>query len=526
MPERKSQMPHIEAVVMDMDGVVTDTAEAHAVAWKRLFDEYLQQRASQHGEKFVPFDEDGDYRTYVDGKPRYDGVASFLESRDISLPHGDPDDGPDRETVCGLGNRKNGYFRDWLAQNKVRTLPGALPFIELLRNNGVKLAVFSSSRNAESVLRSAGVLDCFDAKVDGNDLANMHMPGKPAPDMLLEAARRLDAKPAASAAIEDAVSGVQAGARGQFGIVIGVARRGSDTPHGVALRQNGANVVVRALSELQYNGRNLSTKTVSGVPSVWDREPALAATFRQGSAAFFLDYDGTLTPIVEDYRKADLSEEMRLTLSNLAKQFPVAIISGRDLEDLRSRVRIDAAYYAGSHGFDLAGPGGWHERLGKGEAFLSALDEAEGQLREKLAGIEGHAIERKTFAIAVHYRRVADADVPHMETIVDEVIGGLDRLRKGHGKKVFQVQPDTDWDKGHAVRWLMERLDLRPPRNLPVYIGDDITDEDAFQALAGAGINIVVRDGGRNTSADFALADASDVRRFLEFLMQTERQLT
>jgi trehalose 6-phosphate phosphatase len=147
-------------------------------------------------------------------------------------------------------------------------------------------------------------------------------------------------------------------------------------------------------------------------------------------------------------------------------------------------------------------------------------------LNERLADIEGHAIERKAFAIAVHYRRVADADVPRMEKIVDEIVGGLDRLRKGHGKKVFQVQPNTDWDKGHAVRWLMERLDLRPPRNLPVYIGDDITDEDAFQALAGAGINIVVRDGSRNTSADFALADASDVRRFLEFLMQTERQLT
>lgn len=529
MPDRrtvKSSSPPIEAVIFDMDGVITDTAEAHASAWKRLFDEYLKTRAEESGTEFEPFDIDDDYRAYVDGKPRYDGVKSFLESREIELPWGTPDDRPDAETICGLGNRKNRYFNDWLARNEVHTLPGALPFIKLLRSNRMPLAVFSSSRNAEAVLRSANALDLFDAKVDGNDLTELDMPGKPDPAMLLEAAKRLDARPQATVAIEDAVSGIQAAARGGFGLVVGVSRRGPQTSHGAALARNGADKVVSALSELRFDSRTLSVKTIGDIPVVWDHEPAIAATVRQGEPALFLDYDGTLTPIVEDYRRADLSDEMRASLASLAKRFPVAVISGRGLDDLRSRVGIDSVYYAGSHGFEVSGPGGFNERLGKGEAFLPDLDTAERELREKLSGIDGHAVERKTFAIAVHYRQVKESDVRRVEAAVDEIVGKHDKLRKGRGKKVFQVQPDTDWDKGHAVRWLMERLDLRPPDTLPVYVGDDITDEDAFQALSGSGIGIIVGDGTRNTSADYALSDPSDVQRFLEFLMQTERQLT
>jgi alpha,alpha-trehalase len=206
--------PAIDAVLFDVDGVVMDTAKAHAAAWKRLFDAYLKQRAEAQGEKLEPFDIDRDYREYVDGKPRFDGVRSFLESRGIDLPQGSEGDGPDDETVHGLGRRKNRYFHGWLQDHRVRTYPGTLAFIAALEAAGIKTAAFSSSRNAAAVLRNAGVLDLFDAKVDGGDMAELQLPGKPDPAILHEAARRLGVAPERAAVVEDAIAGVEAGARG------------------------------------------------------------------------------------------------------------------------------------------------------------------------------------------------------------------------------------------------------------------------------------------------------------------------
>jgi alpha,alpha-trehalase len=165
-----------DTVLFDMDGVVTDTAEAQAAAWKRLFDEYLQQRARRLGEPCRPFDAERDYHRYVDGKPRYDGVDSFLGSRGIRLPRGNVDNDFEQNTICGLANRKDSYFGAWLAKNKVRAFPGTLAFIDALKRAGIKIALFSSSHHA-----SGGVLGLFDAKVDGEDLERQHLPGKPDP---------------------------------------------------------------------------------------------------------------------------------------------------------------------------------------------------------------------------------------------------------------------------------------------------------------------------------------------------------
>jgi trehalose 6-phosphate phosphatase len=209
---------------------------------------------------------------------------------------------------------------------------------------------------------------------------------------------------------------------------------------------------------------------------------------------------------------------MREALRRVARRHRTAVISGRDLPQLRRLVGLDEVYYAGSHGFDLAGPDGWHERLGEGERFLDALDDAERALREGLAGVEGHSIERKAFDIAVHYRQVPASRVAEVEPVVDRVLETRPRLRKGRGKKVFEIQPDVDWDKGRAVRWLLGHLGLDRPGVVPIYIGDDLTDENAFRELAGAGLSVAVRDGSRNTSADYGLDDPQDVLRFLEFL--------
>lgn len=238
----------------------------------------------------------------------------------------------------------------------------------------------------------------------------------------------------------------------------------------------------------------------------------------------FLDYDGTLTPIVENPDDAVLSESMRDTLVRLAKRYTVGIISGRDLEEVRQRVGLESIFYAGSHGFEIAGPEGWHERLRKGEEFLPDLDQAEIAMRKALADTTGSTLERKTFEIAVHYRQVASDQVSNLEATVDQIVARHQgRLRKHPGKKVFQVQPDIDWDKGQAVLWLLEKLDLDQRDVLPIYIGDDTTDEDAFRTLRErpeGGIGIVVLAGGDHgdTAAHWSLSDPKAVQHFLDQL--------
>jgi trehalose 6-phosphate phosphatase len=506
----------LDAVLFDMDGVVTDTAEAHAAAWKQLFDEYLKARAERSGEVFHAFDPDHDYRQHVDGKPRYDGVSSFLGSRGIELPYGITDDAPDAETVCGLGNRKNRHFRAWLEHNRVRTYPGTRRLIADLRDRGIRTAVFSASRNAEAVLRNAGVSDLFDARVDGRDIAALGLPGKPDPAMLREAATRLGASPRRTAVLEDAIAGVEAGARGGFGLVIGIDRG----TYGDDLKQAGAHLVVRDAAELRLDETPaLIVKTLANLPAVWDREERIRHHLSTRTPAVFLDYDGTLTPIVTDHAKAFLSDDMRAAVKQLAERCTVAIVSGRDLQRLQELVGIGSVFYAGSHGFEIAGPEGWSKRLEKGVEFLPDLDEAETTLRDRLSDIEGHSVERKRFSIAVHFRQVADADLPRLQAVVDEVLSNHRGFHKGYGKKVFEIQPDIDWNKGHAVLWLLEQLELDRSGIVPIYVGDDITDEYAFRALAGHGLSIVVRDrDARPTAADHALAGTDDVKRFLEFL--------
>jgi len=235
----------IHVCVFDLDGVITDTASVHAAAWTRMFDEVLRSRPKASGEDLRPFEPD-DYRRYVDGKPRYDGVKSFLESRSISLPYGSPEDPPELETICGLGNRKNKEFQRYLDENGVKVFPDTIAFIDGLHRRGIRTAVISASRNCQPVLRAAGVEDLFETRVDGVVAGELGLPGKPDPAVFLEAARRLGASPDQAAIVEDALAGVEAGRRGKFALVIGVDRTG----HGEDLRKNGADVVSSDLAQL------------------------------------------------------------------------------------------------------------------------------------------------------------------------------------------------------------------------------------------------------------------------------------
>lgn len=233
------------AVLFDLDGVITSTATVHAAAWKELFDGYLEAR---DGSDFVPFDTETDYKPYVDGKPRYEGVRSFLESRDIHLPFGTPDDSPDAETCCGLGNKKNGYFRKQLAEKGAVVFASTVAWVRELRAKGVKTAVVSSSKNCEAILDKAGIADLFDLRLDGVVAEKEKIPGKPEPDTFVEAARRLGVEPKDAVVIEDAISGVMAGHAGGFGLVIGIDR----DHHPEALAEHGADVVVEDLEEIRH----------------------------------------------------------------------------------------------------------------------------------------------------------------------------------------------------------------------------------------------------------------------------------
>lgn len=234
--------------------------------------------------------------------------------------------------------------------------------------------------------------------------------------------------------------------------------------------------------------------------------------------AVFLDYDGTLTPIVAHPDLAILSDDMRSVVEELADRCTVAVVSGRDLQDVRSHVAVDSIYYAGSHGFDVAGPDGWRTEHEIGREFLPELDAVEEKLQAQLGQISGAWVERKRYAVAVHYRQAGEEDVPRIEREVDAVLAGHAKLRKSGGKKVFELRPRVDWHKGKAVLWLLETLGLGGTGTLPVYIGDDVTDEDAFEALRERGIGIVVQEEARPTAASFALKDTEEVGRLLAML--------
>jgi beta-phosphoglucomutase family hydrolase len=229
-----------------MDGVITQTAKVHDKAWKEMFDEFLRDWSQAHNQKFVPFDADKDYNEYVDGKPRTEGIESFLESRGIKLPEGQESDKPGTQTVYGLGNRKNDLFLEVLNRDGVQPYEGSVRYVNAARAAGLRTAIVSSSANTEAVLKAAGVDGLFEVRIDHQAAEEHHLKGKPAPDTFLEAARQLGVPAAHAVVYEDAQAGVAAGKAGHFGFVVGVDRVGQADQ----LHAHGASVVVKDLAEL------------------------------------------------------------------------------------------------------------------------------------------------------------------------------------------------------------------------------------------------------------------------------------
>ncbi len=259
-----------------------------------------------------------------------------------------------------------------------------------------------------------------------------------------------------------------------------------------------------------------SSKKSGGLPSALGSLEEMRRRAQGKRLAVFLDYDGTLTPIVDQPEDARLSEKVRKILSDLAAHFPVAVISGRDLKDIRERVGLKEIFYAGSHGFEIAFPDGrvWEHSLALN--YFSVLDQAENKLRTQLKRIDGARVERKKFSLSIHFRRVPQDRVPAVEKVVHDLEDHFPELRRSAGKKIHELQPRIEWNKGKALLLLLEVLGLEQPDVLPLYIGDDRTDEDAFRVLKDRGLSILVEEDPRTTAALYSLKDPEEVQTFLQ----------
>jgi trehalose 6-phosphate phosphatase len=259
-------------------------------------------------------------------------------------------------------------------------------------------------------------------------------------------------------------------------------------------------------------------------PSALERWDEIAGRLAGAKPALFLDYDGTLSPIAPRPELATLPPETHEVLQHLALHLPVAILSGRGLEDVAALVGIPSIVYAGSHGFDISGPplaeGGPPLRHEVGEGIPERIERAAARLRRELQGIAGVLVEPKRFSVAVHFRLADESALSRIEQAVDSTLGKVAGLRKAHGKKVFELRPEDDWDKGKALLWVLHEMKLDHAANpvVPLYVGDDVTDEDAFRVLEERGIGILVAEEPRPTAAAYSLRDPDEVRQLLERL--------
>jgi len=529
-----------KSVIFDLDGVITKTALVHAAAWKEAFDEYLRLRDKRDKEPFKEFTHQSDYLPYVDGKPRYKGVQSFLESRGINISYGEPTDSPDTETICGIGNKKNAKFCQVLRVKGVEVYPSTIEFIKSLEASGVEIGVASSSNNCKEILEVTKIEKFFKTRVDGVVSIEMGLKGKPESDIFTTAAFNLGTIPAESIVVEDATSGVEAGRNGGFGLVIGLARENNQKE----LLANGADLVVTDLAEINLELiEQWFRKKPRDLLQSWDKESEKIESlegkekdteavvnpsylhsgkshfFSGKKIVFFLDYDGTLTPIVSRPELAVISSDMQDTVKKLSQKYITAIVSGRMREDVEKLVGISGLIYAGSHGFDIKGP----EVVmveSQAEKSIPLVSKVIEKLKKELVGIEGVIIEEKKFSTAVHYRLVKEAEKNlKIRNLVREIIQENKTLRLMEGKKVFEILPAIDWNKGKAVRWVMDSLGINWQDYSVVYIGDDTTDEDAFRTVCTRGTSILVSDKDKFSAADFMVSSPKEVKELFERIL-------
>lgn len=530
-----------DAVIFDLDGVITQTAEIHGKAWKKMFDEYLKMREERDGEPFKEFTHSGDYLPFVDGKPRYNGVKSFLESRGISIPMGDPSDSADMETVCGLGNKKNKAFRQIVEEQGAQVYESTIDFIHALKKYNIRIGCASSSKNCEVILKTAGIDHLFETRIDGVVSADIGLKGKPEADIFVTAARKLGCLPYRSVVVEDATSGVMAGRNGGFGLVIGLAREKNASK----LLRNGADVVAY---DMKYINIEWIKKWFQQKPQLffqaWEDAEAKGTIkqkkkkkpdsdimvcpyhFRSPQSAIltekklvlFLNYDGTLTPIVDKPHEARVEADMKNIIRELSQRYLVVIMTGRDPQEVKKELNIDSVIYAGNHGFDILG-----QRFSmvqtKGLRMKPIVRAISEKLQSEMKDIKGLTFEEKKFNVAIHYRHADEEKYEHVKKLIESVVSEYKSLRLMGGQKVFEILPNVDWGKGSAIRWILKTNKIAWSKASVFYIGDDLTDEFAFRTIRTRGTAILVSEQDRSSAAHFRLKSISEVKEFLKKIL-------
>ena len=383
--------------------------------------------------------------------------------------------------------------------------------IDPRRHDAVLVAVEAEVTGAESRTRERFVEDLRSVGVSSAEVRDSC---NAEPASLAEEARRLDTRPGRSVVLTNAAAAVAAARASGFALVVGVDYAGV----GDALTRQGADVVVRSVADIAVRvGDRRMTQLPNATDLLDDAEDPTAGLPGDRQPAVFFDFDGTLSDIVDDPDTACLSAGAAEALQSLTAQCPVAVLSGRDLADVRQRIGLPGIWYAGSHGFESVGPDGAHHENDAAASAIPVLEDAAAKLREQLSTVAGVAVEHKRFGVAVHYRNAQRSTVGDVLAVV-RGIGQRTGLRVTTGREVVELRPDIDWDKGKTLRWVVDQIsDDQSAALLPIYLGDDITDEDAFDAVLNDGIGIVVRhsdDGDRATAARYALDSPAQVSAF------------
>ncbi|WP_347251382.1 trehalose-phosphatase [Legionella sp.] len=500
----------IKGIIFDMDGVVTQTTDLHFKSWKIILDHFLRQI----NETNINFSH-RDYLFYFDGVSRENGVKNFFNAYKI-------DEYKIRNYYNNLADcinsicmKKNNLLLSIIAEDKVQVFPDCIEFIKYISDLNYKSAIISSSKNCRKVLERAGIMDLFPVCVDGKTAEEKNIPGKPNPAIFLEAANQLNLLPDECMVVEDALAGVSAAKEGRFGLVVALDR---ENKLFTEFSQYNPDYILTDLSKKQVN---LYEVFLEGKPTTITALYSLpiisSALTQQREVVIFLDYDGTLTPIVDRPQDAHLSPEMKKSLIELCKNYLTLVISGRQLENLKEKIGIADLYYAGNHGYEFDGPQYLGFPFEMGQEYLEDIQSFFEKTDAILKDIRGCIIENKKFTLSVHYRLVNENQHQFISSSIDLLLQDHPKLSRHEGKKVIEIRPKISWNKGIASLNFLKWIKKDNANVIPIYIGDDVTDEDAFQLFNLNGITVKVG-ANTNTHARYFLESPNQVKFFLDQL--------
>ena len=502
----------IKGIIFDMDGVVTQTATVHFKAWKTAIMAFLEKL----NENDIVFTEQ-DYFHYLDGMPRQEGLAHYLHSKSQLFPKIKTLYQNLERCIEVIGTEKNTLFCELIATESVRPFPDTLEFIDFLLTNNYQIALITSSKNCAAILGSAGIEHIFPIIVDGLTTESLNIPGKPNPGIFLEAAKRMGLKPQECLVVEDALAGVAAAKAGNFGGVIALDRHQK-------LRADFSDLnpdyLLPDLSRKQfplYEFLKAPPKPQTGFQALNLINELLE---KQYHLLIFSDFDGTLTPIVNTPSQAILSSSMRGCLNELNSNFPVIIVSGRALHDLKERIHLATLSYAGNHGLEFKSMIPELSSYCFGEEYKKIMSQVEDDLQRLLNEVPGCIIENKQLTLSIHYRLVDSSFHPFIKEAVGNILNKYPQLDDFCGKKVFELRPRIKWNKGYAAHFIFNHFRQTYPHTVPIYLGDDTSDEDAFAAFNCNGITIKVTAELSTTAAHYFLESPGEVERFLNQINQ------